>query len=202
MSPHSSPKEEEDQRPDPGDGGNRAYISKSSELISRKHFSCIYNVIKLYFSPWLAWLADCANPFIVDVLNSLLCSNHLYLHNHYHLYFYLAFINIVTHSFHSHHHHHHHHCHHYYYHHHNHHYHKKKHLSHLVMIKSSSSMLQDLNNQLSQLILEGVKMMSNIWFVGSAVTLQSEWYTWLQVEHGSITKSDHMQISIKLAENL
>ena len=44
--------------------------------------------------------------------------------------------------------------------------------------------------------------MSNIWFDGSAVTLQSEWYTWLQVEHGSIIKSDHMQISIKLAENL
>ena len=98
--------------------------------ISRKHFSCIYNVIKLYFSQWLAWLADCANPFIINVLNSLLCSNHLYLYYHYHLYFYLAFINNVTDCFHSHHHHHHHHCHHYYYHHHNYHYHKKKHLSH------------------------------------------------------------------------
>ena len=27
MSPHSSPREEEDQRLDPGDGGNRAYLS-------------------------------------------------------------------------------------------------------------------------------------------------------------------------------
>ena len=26
MSPHSSPREEEDQRPDPGDGGNRAWF--------------------------------------------------------------------------------------------------------------------------------------------------------------------------------
>jgi len=31
--------------------------------------------------------------------------------------------------------------------------------------------------------LEGVKMISNIWFVGSTITLQSQW---LQVEHGSL----------------
>ena len=29
-------------------------------------------------------------------------------------------------------------------------------------------------------------MVSNILYVGSAVMLQSEWYTWLQAEHGSI----------------
>ena len=40
--------------------------------------------------------------------------------------------------------------------------------------------------------LEGEKLISNIWSVGSAGTLQSEKYTWLQVKHGSINKSDHM----------
>ena len=39
-------------------------------------------------------------------------------------------------------------------------------------------------------------MISNIWFVGSTITLQSQR---LQVEHGSLIKSDHMQIPIKLA---
>ena len=32
--------------------------------------------------------------------------------------------------------------------------------------------------------------------------LQSEWHTWLQVEHGSIIKSDNMQIPFKFLANL
>ena len=32
--------------------------------------------------------------------------------------------------------------------------------------------------------------------------LQSEWDTWLQVKHGSLIKSDHMQIPIKFAANV
>ena len=32
-------------------------------------------------------------------------------------------------------------------------------------------------------------MIINIWFVGSTVTLQSEWYTWLQVVHRSMMRS-------------
>ena len=31
---------------------------------------------------------------------------------------------------------------------------------------------------------------------------QNWWYAWLQVEHGSIIKGDHMQIPFKLAANL
>ena len=38
-----------------------------------------------------------------------LCSNQLYLHHHYHLYFYPAFINNVTDCYHCHYHHQHHH---------------------------------------------------------------------------------------------
>ena len=41
-------------------------------------------------------------------------------------------------------------------------------------------------------------MISNIWFVGSAVMLQSEWYTWLQVKYGFIIKKDRMQIPINV----
>ena len=41
-------------------------------------------------------------------------------------------------------------------------------------------------------------MISNIWFVGSAVMLQSEWYTWLQVKYGFIIKKDRLQIPINV----
>ena len=53
------------------------------------------------------------------------------------------------------------------------------------------------------LVLEDMKMItcSNVQFIGLAMPW-SEWYAWLQVEHGSIIISDHLQIPCKLVANL
>ena len=60
--------------------------------------------------------------------------------------------------------------------------------------------LQDLN-QLSQLRRNVNDQQYLVCWLCSSM-LQSEWYTWLQVKHDSLIKSDHMQIPIKLAANV